>query len=744
MQVQRETPTTETRGTTEVTSTDSLKAALRGEDLATQEQVLTPREHMLTTDFVAPRKHCGPHVRWRDRLAWMDFARPRPEPIPDPTRDPTAEAAPAPSIDDVLDGLHAPLTDVLANASPDVTVTHPVDLGAAYTQSASPALASAGYPEVAITSSPELAAIEYRSLALTVSTTDVPQGFSSVSCLLNIFGVDTARQGTPEACDALREEVRIAGEAALGRIFKEAMATVSDALPLREWALAMREACNLRMERAPELTGFGRLGISTDEILGRPAVRTVANAAGSDLSASDARQVEPKFGPEFMVSILGQERLVAAQPLMLFGVPPEDTVDLSNDPIIVGAARLSLGKALSELGPLLSKNVSAAAYIAASARVQKQVNTLMSLAASEVGYRFIGLTDILCYDPSVHAAWRPLDMFVDGIAHDHQEHGAKPNDQLVDALDGDGSFTLGMSTSHRQLAGEDHYQGEKHGIHTASLAEKLKDGGDLGESTEEVRTDDGGAEAFSSQTAQIVTLAAREGPVRKAERGRRSINVGIDNYRTQRVLKGCINDATTLAGIYAGRGYETEVLADVETGVMRSAYRETLGRAAPGDDLFFSFSGHGGGASSGMIGIEGGELPWNEAAKYAGAAITRGVHLEMSIDACHAGNAARHLENLARGKGPSGAVGTREEGLRALTSMLADLETHLSNGMFGKQPSWLAQRLAEVTGPFEDLTGQPAPVLPNPLTFAAAYVWLSRARTTLVSARRELALKESA
>jgi hypothetical protein len=77
---------------------------------------------------------------------------------------------------------------------------------------------------------------------------------------------------------------------------------------------------------------------------------------------------------------------------------------------------------------------------------------------------------------------------------------------------------------------------------------------------------------------------------------KRALCVGINDYPgTDQDLAGCVNDAKDWEALLRGRGYSVDHLYDKDaTGArMREALETLIGKAASGDTLVFTFSGHG-------------------------------------------------------------------------------------------------------------------------------------------------------
>jgi uncharacterized caspase-like protein len=86
----------------------------------------------------------------------------------------------------------------------------------------------------------------------------------------------------------------------------------------------------------------------------------------------------------------------------------------------------------------------------------------------------------------------------------------------------------------------------------------------------------------------------------------RALLIGINYYRTQAELRGCINDVAKMRTFLSQRGFSTDpsrmvILTDDQhdpqfrptRANILNALQWLAAGAAPGDALFFHFSGHG-------------------------------------------------------------------------------------------------------------------------------------------------------
>jgi len=77
---------------------------------------------------------------------------------------------------------------------------------------------------------------------------------------------------------------------------------------------------------------------------------------------------------------------------------------------------------------------------------------------------------------------------------------------------------------------------------------------------------------------------------------KKALCIGINNYPgTHMDLQGCVNDANDWAGELAARGFKVAKLLDEQAtkAAMVKAMGELIGKAAKGDTLVITFSGHG-------------------------------------------------------------------------------------------------------------------------------------------------------
>jgi hypothetical protein len=134
--------------------------------------------------------------------------------------------------------------------------------------------------------------------------------------------------------------------------------------------------------------------------------------------------------------------------------------------------------------------------------------------------------------------------------------------------------------------------------------------------------------------------------------------IGINNYPgTHMDLAGCVNDAKDWSAELAARGYAVTQLLDAAAtkAAMADALAAVIGRAARGDSVVITFSGHGtfvpdlngdevDGLDEGLcphdIQTGGGALLDDEIAVLFGAR-KAGVRLVLISDSCHSGTVTR-------------------------------------------------------------------------------------------------------
>lgn len=166
--------------------------------------------------------------------------------------------------------------------------------------------------------------------------------------------------------------------------------------------------------------------------------------------------------------------------------------------------------------------------------------------------------------------------------------------------------------------------------------------------------------------ALVLLIAMACGP---AAAEMRALLVGVDDYASMQQLRGGANDARDLASaLKASDIKDITVLIDAEATLDRfdAAWQDLAERAAPGDVIFLSFSGHGirvpqAETSTTVDDFEKGfllqpfdwqenrhEILRDEALYDRFAAVTaRGVRVFFLADACHAGAAVRDSDPRA-------------------------------------------------------------------------------------------------
>ncbi|MFO0863294.1 MAG: caspase family protein [Gemmataceae bacterium] len=149
------------------------------------------------------------------------------------------------------------------------------------------------------------------------------------------------------------------------------------------------------------------------------------------------------------------------------------------------------------------------------------------------------------------------------------------------------------------------------------------------------------------------------------------VSAGIDNYRTQQPLKGCLNDARNIVAAFEGqtgtmfRSVKQTVLLDdrASHGAITKAFQGFLKQGAAGDTMVLFLSGHGA-RTNGNKGPTWFFLPFDfQPKQFVNTALTDKQILDIShqiakqkknvvviIDACFVGqlanNAQAHLQNL--------------------------------------------------------------------------------------------------
>jgi hypothetical protein len=153
------------------------------------------------------------------------------------------------------------------------------------------------------------------------------------------------------------------------------------------------------------------------------------------------------------------------------------------------------------------------------------------------------------------------------------------------------------------------------------------------------------------------------------------VSAGIDNYRTQNPLKGCLNDARNVVAAFQGqtgtmfRSVKETILLDERAshGAITKAFRGFLNQGTAGDTMVLFLSGHGA-RTNGNKGPTWFFLPADfQPQQFANTALTdkqildishqiakQKKHVVVIIDSCFSGhlanNAQNYLQNL---KGPN-------------------------------------------------------------------------------------------
>nr|MBL8412077.1 caspase family protein [Dechloromonas sp.] len=139
---------------------------------------------------------------------------------------------------------------------------------------------------------------------------------------------------------------------------------------------------------------------------------------------------------------------------------------------------------------------------------------------------------------------------------------------------------------------------------------------------------------------------------------KKALCIGINNYPgTHMDLQGCVNDANDWAGVLAGRGFKVAKLLDDQAtkAAMVQAMGDLIGKAAKGDTLVITFSGHGtyqpdedGDEADGLDEAlcpydlqTKGEALTDDEIKALFASRKAGVRIVLISDSCHSGTVTR-------------------------------------------------------------------------------------------------------
>lgn len=139
---------------------------------------------------------------------------------------------------------------------------------------------------------------------------------------------------------------------------------------------------------------------------------------------------------------------------------------------------------------------------------------------------------------------------------------------------------------------------------------------------------------------------------------KKALCIGINNYPgTHMDLQGCVNDANDWADVLAGRGFKVARLLDDEAtkAAMVQAMGDLIGKAAKGDTLVVTFSGHGtyqpdedGDEADGLdealcpYDLQTiGEAVTDDEIKALFAGRKSGVRIVLISDSCHSGTVTR-------------------------------------------------------------------------------------------------------
>ena len=139
---------------------------------------------------------------------------------------------------------------------------------------------------------------------------------------------------------------------------------------------------------------------------------------------------------------------------------------------------------------------------------------------------------------------------------------------------------------------------------------------------------------------------------------RKALCIGINNYPgTDMDLAGCVNDAKDWSAELGARGFTVSQLLDAAAtkAAMVAGFRDVIGRAAKGDLVVISFSGHGtfvpddngdesDGFDEGLCPFDlqtGGQALLDDEIHQMFAARKAGVRLLLISDSCHSGTVTR-------------------------------------------------------------------------------------------------------
>jgi uncharacterized caspase-like protein len=144
--------------------------------------------------------------------------------------------------------------------------------------------------------------------------------------------------------------------------------------------------------------------------------------------------------------------------------------------------------------------------------------------------------------------------------------------------------------------------------------------------------------------------------------------IGINNYPgTDMDLAGCVNDAHDWAGVLAGRGFSVQTVVDAQAtkAAMVDAMGGLIRKAASGDSVVITYSGHGtyapdidGDESDGLdealcpYDIKQGKVVLDDEIHALFAQRAAGVRIVLLSDSCHSGTVTRAAGSDPDAQGP--------------------------------------------------------------------------------------------
>lgn len=258
------------------------------------------------------------------------------------------------------------------------------------------------------------------------------------------------------------------------------------------------------------------------------------------------------------------------------------------------------------------------------------------------------------------------------------------------------------------------------GLFARSLLEELNgEGGDatrIAEHSDDVGHD---VDVVRTQTprtlniADFTTLGTDDG----RPPDRRSVHVGVDEFKHGYTLQKCVSDAVGFAAVLRQKGFDAQLSINPTLAELRRVMRTSLSGLGRDDQLVVTLATHGHeDRNEGLDATDSGPtFKWSEIADLVQRASGQQTHIQVVVDTCYADNAVSHVrERFEENRSQTlGRVEGRQGAARELRELAMDCRAYFA-ALGSAQPNaaWLAQ-VEQLLVVYSSLAGKPSEVTPG-------------------------------